>query len=174
MKSDITPEQTSDYRGFDLVMDDNLPAPAVLIADRGYDSEKVRKTMEARNVVPVIQCASPAGCASSWIGPSTACAISSSGASTSSRMPAALPPAMTRPPKAISASSISHRSACGAAICQHDLIQRVFIKPPVVNLVLEVEVLLCLEGAAIAHQQQEFIRLHSHDLLSGHEFLTLL
>ena len=54
MRSDITPGQTSDYRGFDLVMDDNLPAPAVLIADRGYDSDKVRKTMEARNVVPVI------------------------------------------------------------------------------------------------------------------------
>ena len=35
-------------------MDDNLRAPAVLIADRGYDSDKVRKTMEARNVVPVI------------------------------------------------------------------------------------------------------------------------
>lgn len=54
MRSDITPGQTSDYRGFDLVMDDDLPAPAVLIADRGYDSDKVRKTMEARNVVPVI------------------------------------------------------------------------------------------------------------------------
>lgn len=49
MRSDITPGQTSDYRGFDLVMDDDLPAPAVLIADRGYDSDKVRKTMEARN-----------------------------------------------------------------------------------------------------------------------------
>ena len=35
-------------------MDDNLPAPAVLIAVRGYDSDKVRKTMKARNVVPVI------------------------------------------------------------------------------------------------------------------------
>ena len=54
MRADITPGQTSDYRGFDLVMDDDLPAPAVLIADRGYDSDKVRKTMEARNVVPVI------------------------------------------------------------------------------------------------------------------------
>lgn len=54
MRSDITPGQTSDYRGFDLVMDDNLPEPSVLLADRGYDSDKVRKTMEARNVVPVI------------------------------------------------------------------------------------------------------------------------
>ena len=54
MRSDITPGQTSDYLGFDLVMDDNLPEPSVLLADRGYDSDNVRKTMEARNVVPVI------------------------------------------------------------------------------------------------------------------------
>ena len=37
MRSDITPGQTSDYLGFDLVMDDNLPEPSVLLADRGYD-----------------------------------------------------------------------------------------------------------------------------------------
>lgn len=33
MRSDITPGQTSDYLGFDLVMDDSLPEPAVLLAD---------------------------------------------------------------------------------------------------------------------------------------------
>ncbi|MCU9850580.1 transposase [Defluviimonas sp. WL0024] len=54
MRTGITPGQTSGYLGFDLVMADNLPAPAVLLADRGYDSENVRTTMEARNVVPVI------------------------------------------------------------------------------------------------------------------------
>jgi transposase len=54
MRSDITPGQTSDDLGFDLVMDDNLPEPSVLLADRGYGSDKVRKTMEARNVVPVV------------------------------------------------------------------------------------------------------------------------
>ena len=54
MRSDITPGQTSDYLGFDLIMDDNLPEPSVLLADRGYDSDRVRETMEARNVVPVI------------------------------------------------------------------------------------------------------------------------
>lgn len=54
MRSNIAPGQTSDYLGFELVMDDNLPEPCVLLADRGYDSDKVRKTMEARNVVPVI------------------------------------------------------------------------------------------------------------------------
>ena len=37
MRTDITPGQTSDYPGFDLVMDDNLPEPFVLLADKGYD-----------------------------------------------------------------------------------------------------------------------------------------
>jgi IS5 family transposase len=54
MRSDITPGQTSDYLGFDLVMYNNLPEASVLLADRGNDSDKVRETMEARNVVPVI------------------------------------------------------------------------------------------------------------------------
>jgi IS5 family transposase len=54
MRPDITPGQTSDDLGFDLVMDDNLPEPCVLLADRGYDPDYVRKAMEARNVVPVI------------------------------------------------------------------------------------------------------------------------
>ena len=40
--------------GFDLVMADNLPEPSVLLADPGYDSDDVRRTMEARDVVPVI------------------------------------------------------------------------------------------------------------------------
>lgn len=54
MRTEITPGQTSDYLGFDLVMADNLPEPSVLLADRGYDSDNVRKTMEARDVLPVI------------------------------------------------------------------------------------------------------------------------
>ena len=54
MMPDITPCQTSDYVGFDPVMDDNLTKLSVLLADRGYASDKVRKAMEARNVMPVI------------------------------------------------------------------------------------------------------------------------
>jgi transposase len=54
MRSDITPGETSDYLGFDLVMDNNLSEPSVLLADRGHNSDKVRETMRARNVVPVI------------------------------------------------------------------------------------------------------------------------
>jgi transposase len=59
MKSDISSGQTSDYLGFDLVMDDNLPEPSVLLADRGYDSDNARETMEERNVVPVIPMRKP-------------------------------------------------------------------------------------------------------------------
>jgi transposase len=51
MRSDITPGQTSDDLGFDLVMGGNLPQPSVLLADLGYDTGNVRKTMGARNAV---------------------------------------------------------------------------------------------------------------------------
>jgi transposase len=54
MRSYITPGQTSDYLGFNLVMDDNLQEARVPTADRGYNSDKVRETLEARNVVKVI------------------------------------------------------------------------------------------------------------------------
>jgi transposase len=35
-------------------MDDSLPEPTVLLADRGQGSDPVRKTMQTRDVVPVI------------------------------------------------------------------------------------------------------------------------
>lgn len=54
MRTEITPGQTSDYRGFDLVMADNLPAPSVLLADRGYDADHIRTAVERRNALPVI------------------------------------------------------------------------------------------------------------------------
>ena len=54
MRTEITPGQTSDYLGFDLVMADNLPEPSVLLADRGYDADKIRKKMEARGVLTQI------------------------------------------------------------------------------------------------------------------------
>ena len=55
MRTEITPGQTSDYLGFDLVMADNLPSPRVLLADRGYDADSIRAKMEERGVLPVIQ-----------------------------------------------------------------------------------------------------------------------
>jgi IS5 family transposase len=54
MRTEITPGQDSDYTGYDLVMADNLPQPAVLVADRGYDSDKVREDIERRNALPMI------------------------------------------------------------------------------------------------------------------------
>ena len=54
MRTEITPGQDSDYTGYDLVMADNLPQPAVLVADRGYDSDKIREDIESRNPLPMI------------------------------------------------------------------------------------------------------------------------
>ncbi len=54
MRTEITPGQTSDYLGFDLVRADNLPEPSALLADRGYDADSIRKTMDERNVLSVI------------------------------------------------------------------------------------------------------------------------
>lgn len=54
MRTEITPGQTSDYMGFDLVMVDNLPEPSVLLADRGYDAGSIRKKMEERDVLTQI------------------------------------------------------------------------------------------------------------------------
>ena len=54
MRTEITPGQTSDYLGFDLVMADNLPEPRVLLADRGYDADNIREKMDARNVLTQI------------------------------------------------------------------------------------------------------------------------
>lgn len=49
MRTEITPGQDSDYTGYDLVMADNLPQPAVLVANRGYASDKIREDIESRN-----------------------------------------------------------------------------------------------------------------------------
>ena len=54
MRTEITPGQTSDSLGFDLVMADNLPSPSVLLADRGYDADSIRAKMEKCDVLPVI------------------------------------------------------------------------------------------------------------------------
>ncbi len=54
MKAEITPGQTSDYRGYDAAMDDDLPQPKVLMADRGYDSDHIREDVEQRGGTPII------------------------------------------------------------------------------------------------------------------------
>ena len=54
MRTEITTGQTSDCLGFDLMMADNLPEPKVLLADRGYDADCIRKTMPERDILPPI------------------------------------------------------------------------------------------------------------------------
>ena len=54
MRTEITAGQTSDYLGFDLVMADNLPTPSDLLANRGYDADSIRKSMDKRDVLSVI------------------------------------------------------------------------------------------------------------------------
>ncbi len=54
MRTEITPGQDSDDTGYDLVMAGNLPQPAVLVTDRGYDSDKIREDIENRNALPMI------------------------------------------------------------------------------------------------------------------------
>lgn len=116
MRADVTPGQTSDHRGFDLVMGDDLPAPAALLGDKDYDGDHIRTWAEAREAVPVIpmrRCRKAAGVS---IAPSTRCATASSEPSAASSTAAALPPATTRPSPASSASSISPASADGSEL----------------------------------------------------------
>ncbi|SEU08514.1 Transposase [Paracoccus homiensis] len=59
MRTEITAGQTSDYLGFDLVMAGNLPTPSVLLADRGHDADSIRKSIDKRDVLPVIPMRKP-------------------------------------------------------------------------------------------------------------------
>lgn len=43
-----------------------------------------------------------------------------------------------------------------------------------IELILKIQILLRLERAPVAYQQQKIIRLHSHDLLRSHKLLALL
>ncbi len=54
MKAEVTPGQVSDYRGYDAVMDEELPQPKVLMADRGYDSDHIREDITLRGGTPII------------------------------------------------------------------------------------------------------------------------
>ncbi|KAA8608808.1 transposase [Salipiger aestuarii] len=54
MRTEITPGQTSDCLGVNLVMADNLPKPSLLWAGRGHDADSIRKKMNARDVLTQI------------------------------------------------------------------------------------------------------------------------
>jgi transposase len=52
--AEITGGEVSDYKGYDLVMDADAPDPKVLIADKGYDADRIREDTEAKGGVAVI------------------------------------------------------------------------------------------------------------------------
>lgn len=54
MKAEISGGEVSDYKGFDLLRVDPLPAPKVFIADKGYDSNHIRDAIAAEGGTPVI------------------------------------------------------------------------------------------------------------------------
>ena len=53
MRTGNTSGQDSVYTGYDLVMADNPPQPAVPAAE-GYDADKIREDIESRNTLPMI------------------------------------------------------------------------------------------------------------------------
>jgi len=54
MRAEITGGEVSDYKGFDLLCDGELPPARVFIADRGYDSDNIRQNINNQGGVPVI------------------------------------------------------------------------------------------------------------------------
>lgn len=54
MKAEISGGEVSDYKGFDLLRDDLLPPPKVFIADKGYDSDRIRDAITSEGGTPVI------------------------------------------------------------------------------------------------------------------------
>lgn len=51
---ELTGGEASDYKGFDLLFDGERPMPKVLIADRGYDADRIRQAVEASGGSAVI------------------------------------------------------------------------------------------------------------------------
>jgi len=54
MKVEISGGEVSDYKGFDLVQDADLPSPKIFIADKGYDSNHIRDTITDKGGTAVI------------------------------------------------------------------------------------------------------------------------
>jgi transposase len=54
MKAEITGGEVSDYKGYDALLDEDLPTARVLIADKGYDADRIRENVIRRGGTPVI------------------------------------------------------------------------------------------------------------------------
>ena len=121
MKAEITGGEVSDYKGFDALHDDELPQAKVFIADKGYDSDGIRESLETRGPHLSFQAGPIADNPSQSTPSSTRLATASSAASTNSNAPDALQPVTTKPLKAISDSFTSQQPGSGSEVCQHDL-----------------------------------------------------
>jgi len=54
VRAEITGGEVSDYKGYDALVDGDLPAAKVFIADKGYDSDHIRRDVEQRGGASVI------------------------------------------------------------------------------------------------------------------------
>ena len=54
VRAEISGGEVSDFKGFDALVDDDLPEARVFIADRGYDSDHIRSVIARRGGTPVI------------------------------------------------------------------------------------------------------------------------
>ncbi|WP_413840884.1 MULTISPECIES: IS5 family transposase [Alphaproteobacteria] len=54
VRAEVTGGEVSDFKGFDALVDDDLPTARVFLADRGYDSDHIRSTIALRGGTPVI------------------------------------------------------------------------------------------------------------------------
>jgi transposase len=52
--AEITAGEVSDYSGFDSLMEAEGPEAKVLLADRGYDADHIRETLEEKGTAAVI------------------------------------------------------------------------------------------------------------------------
>lgn len=123
MRTEITPGQTSDYFGFDLMMGDNLLTPSVLLADRSTILIAFRKTWRNGMSCRSSRCATLAKSGSARTDRSTGCATWSKGL----QQVANRPPC--RHPLRLDYGEL-HRHHVDPAffciICQHDLTLPVF------------------------------------------------
>jgi transposase len=54
MRAELTAGQTSDYVGYELLQDEDLPPAKVLLADKGYDADHIRDHAAAHGATPII------------------------------------------------------------------------------------------------------------------------
>ena len=83
LKVALSPGQTSDYLGYDAIMDADLAPPKVLLADTACDSDANRDDVEARRGTTVIPARKTIRARNLSLATSIPCEISLSDASTS-------------------------------------------------------------------------------------------